>query len=405
MASLGKYKAEEHFDNPNNAKKDEKVQPFVNDDISEIKKKLHTIANQGNTQESRELLGNTVHTIQDFYAHSNFVEIALNEQKIPTDTMGGKTMKGDFIMTSGTFESLDTAISIAKIIADKLKEPAKKNGKLSAGTRIAIIILKNNNHELIAEKYLKVLEQKEKIKKYLIQIIPDRFQPIAEEAIKTIEESFENAKESVLNKIGDAINLMAGMLTPFTGGSDHPSHSKLAKDSDSEKRGLYPYAINLATVATQTFAEQIQKIWNLKTNNADQQQIDHELKILDNILTEYLGHPVDTKWWRNHLNPSQNPSKVSFESPKSQKPKSDSHTGSLITSKASVWLVENPKQYKTTIKAKLKKETPLKLLDQGQSQSFNQTDEKYQWWYVEAITESGILQGWVMKSCLTTSLD
>lgn len=302
-ASLGVYSEAEHFDNPNKKKEDAQTQPFFNDSITLINKRLHDTVSLGNTPDGRELLGNTLHTVQDIFAHSNFVEIALNLMGKSVDTMGGKTSSGELIMTSGIFGGLDTAISIAKMVADKLKEPAKKSGKLSAGTRIAIIVLNRNGYSSVANMYLKALETVEQGKDALVRVLPDKLQALAGAGIQKLERMFQAVKEEVLNKISNGINAMAQSASKFTGSSSHPSHSRLAKDSSSEPRKLFPIAAILANVATRELGTKVMKIWNLKAKSSNQASIDAELKALDDMVKTYMGHPANTTWWRSFVKP------------------------------------------------------------------------------------------------------
>lgn len=67
-----------------------------------------------------------------------------------------------------------------------------------------------------------------------------------------------------------------------------------------------------------------------------------------------------------------------------------------------VWLVSNPRQYKSTILSKLDKNTRLEVTDKGEGQRFNKTSDLYKWWKVTVVEGTAIGQvGWVMQHFLS----
>jgi hypothetical protein len=115
--SFGGYKPEEHFDNfifdavTNRWRTRGMGKPFLHDDpktpdrspTDYITSELMTLANQGMNEESLVHLGNAFHTVEDFFAHSNFVEL------INQDFSFGK----DLLTGSFEGESVNTAASLA----------------------------------------------------------------------------------------------------------------------------------------------------------------------------------------------------------------------------------------------------------------------------------------------------
>ena len=108
-----------------------------------IKLQLIDAIKTGSTPDGRMKLGTGLHGVEDYFSHSNFIEVALNillkdssELKklpkglhsLPTPKAGGAVVDTLFdanagkrqAVTTGTFGSIDTAVSIAEVILPKL---------------------------------------------------------------------------------------------------------------------------------------------------------------------------------------------------------------------------------------------------------------------------------------------
>jgi len=295
--NMTKYKEEEHFDNPNKYPVNQKVQPFIFKSSILINILLGNAIDKGNTPKGREYFGNALHVVQDFFAHSNFVEISLklSGAKSNVDTQGGTTTRGEDILTSGIFEKLDTAISLGKMLADKIKEPPKpgQHGP-AASTRIAIIILKKSKYKDYAESYEKFLHGVNSVKTTAKKVVP-----------KWLQNGIALLKSIVANFIAQQINEKAKVAAKSTGAKGNPSHSKLAKDSDLDTRGFFPIAHGLSTIATLDFGETVRNYWT-KINNAGTQyektKLKSEAKVaLKKLVIKYIAHPTDTDWWKEYI--------------------------------------------------------------------------------------------------------
>ncbi len=84
---FGEYEAKQHFDNPLKPNKElgnEAVPDYINENIvfvEEVFQKAIDAKKDKNSAVAMEYFGSALHIMEDFFAHSNFVEIALNKKK------------------------------------------------------------------------------------------------------------------------------------------------------------------------------------------------------------------------------------------------------------------------------------------------------------------------------------
>jgi len=137
---FGGYKPEEHFDNfifdavTNRWRTRGTSKPFLHDDpakpdrspIDYIESELMTLAKAGMTDDSLVHLGNAFHTVEDFFAHSNFVEL------VNKDLSFGKEL------VTGSFagESANSAASLAHTLGAVSDAPMRQyyEGQAEAAT-------------------------------------------------------------------------------------------------------------------------------------------------------------------------------------------------------------------------------------------------------------------------------
>ena len=125
--TFGGYEPEEHFDNfifdavTNRWRTRGAGRPFLHQDpnaldispIDYIESQLMTLANAGMTDASLIHLGNAFHTVEDFFAHSNFVELINNE------------VQGDQTLLTGSVPGTQAA-SVAHVLADVSGPPMRE---------------------------------------------------------------------------------------------------------------------------------------------------------------------------------------------------------------------------------------------------------------------------------------
>ncbi len=133
------------------------VMAFIRKTNVIVEKRLELAAIKGRTPEGRMHFGAAMHAVEDLFAHSNYVEIALTTllQKNPTllpnlkgedrkvTTLSPEVTIGDSkrrVLTTGTFASMDTMVSVgseavkmmrAGLATNVTEEDSKRAGKLT----------------------------------------------------------------------------------------------------------------------------------------------------------------------------------------------------------------------------------------------------------------------------------
>ncbi|PAX54536.1 eCIS core domain-containing protein [Brunnivagina elsteri] len=117
---------------------------YLGRSIQYVEEQFSDAADKGRTGEGLMHLGNGLHTVEDLFAHSNYLEIAVGQlindgtvtfpdlkeefeerkkKKLdPVETLSGKTTTGRPILTTGSFVTADTMISISEALTAFLSE-------------------------------------------------------------------------------------------------------------------------------------------------------------------------------------------------------------------------------------------------------------------------------------------
>ena len=118
---------------------------YLGRSIQYIEEQLSLAADKGRTSGGLEHMGNGLHTVEDLFAHSNFIEIAvgrllgsgaitvsaemqadLDQRKKagldPVETLSGKTEKGRPILTTGSYVAADTLVSLSEAVTSFFDE-------------------------------------------------------------------------------------------------------------------------------------------------------------------------------------------------------------------------------------------------------------------------------------------
>jgi hypothetical protein len=253
--------------------------------FSYLCRQLRQAVKVGRNQEGFRHFGQALHTLEDFFSHTNFVELTLIhlgawvEPWVPAQ--GAKA--GDarpLVLTSGKFGGLDTAASLLLKVTEKLKkDKARTPGELSTGARIALILLKDFGLEANQLAVLGVLMQYAELEK--------KYPGLADYASRATEQ----ALHAVIAAIGKQLHAIAENIddvqTAFleNPASNDPTHTQLAKDHDEHP--LHTLAAELAAGAVQDVGGAIQKAWSRQATAED---------VVDTA-ARYFLHPawIDTR--------------------------------------------------------------------------------------------------------------
>jgi len=274
---FGKYDPKQHFDRPDDQGLENKAMPsYILKNVDALKESFHksiyAYSSEG-PNVAMEYFGTALHTIEDFFAHTNFVEIALNLKGREVDTYAGKTSTGEFRLISGNFKFLDVLISFGKMLLQYMSEPYNPKKGKTTGDKILIIFLRRQN-PVVAKAYEYYLDANE----IMIEAIP---------GYKDILKLIQYYKKYYANILAQAIYLMevdkkAAELT------EKASHSNINKD-DPSRQG-YQLARDLAVHVVNVLTPIMRDLWH---NPKDERKI----RDLDDKIKLFTSYPKKGDWW------------------------------------------------------------------------------------------------------------
>lgn len=255
-------------------------------------------------------LGSALHVLEDFFAHSNFVELSLIKLG-HTDVLPW-TSKADckhrLPLVTGMFGGSDVIASLAaplgKILFAKDDKPfeATKVGERTDRDQIILILLSEHPNKLLLQGYEAFLSARdnwaslpysEQVEKFYYFIgTPGR---ILSSAIGTVMQGMATWLGNSVDDIQTALG-----TDPNTSGSTDPTHSQLAKDH--AEHPLHQLAAQLAGEAVLHVGQAILGYWLGKEG------AEHPAA----VACRYFRHPMDCDWQDNAVYrwATENPGKV-----------------------------------------------------------------------------------------------
>jgi hypothetical protein len=231
-----------------------------------IKAELAAAAQTRNPEGFRRL-GQALHTLEDYFAHSNFSEVSLIKlgHKVYPGVEAGVAVRSpwEIPIVTGTFGSLDTAASILFEIADHLvKATALDSRERTTSTKVLLILLRDVD-PWWGQKTEEMLSLYEKSAETVDQWLRkhSKVYPIFRATLKKIVDWWHLKIGEVIKKMGDAME-HAQTQSALGRLPTDPSHTQLAKDHGEHP--LHGLAIALARVAVKHTAHKIVRAWNRK---------------------------------------------------------------------------------------------------------------------------------------------
>jgi hypothetical protein len=285
--NLGVYRPEEHVDNPEGLGDDSQtdssfrapvlpleyavdpdtgIKNYIAHDRQKyststayISRSLTAALAAGLTPEGMRLFGQALHTLEDLFAHSNFVELTLirlgNTSVFPWVGLHSQlTVHGDrrFPMVTGVFGGVDAMISLISAIGDSLKPPIDCTGKVFSQSSVEALTLLLNS--LISPTAVVLIPRIE-----AIQVNQDQVGQDLTKFSKALCDAGEAGKTWVKRKLGAVLKatlselalLENGFVTAIpTSARTNPTHSMLSKDHPTHP--LHVIAAQCATAAVGT---------------------------------------------------------------------------------------------------------------------------------------------------------
>jgi hypothetical protein len=245
-----------------------------------LSEQLRIAVKKGRSVDGYRHFGQALHTLEDFFSHTNFVElmiIHLGTWVVPwVPVKGAKAGQAqNLTLTSGKFGGLDTAASLTLGIAEQLqKEQECIAGKSTTGTKISLILLKDWGYDEIHDTLGALLNKIHKLEKEYPELATFNCRTIGA-LMKVIQKSIGETVHMLANNIDDAQT--AFLEDP---NSDNPTHTQLAKDHDDHP--LHALAAQLAAGAVKDVGLAIQKAWQGKATAED----------VISVAGQYIRHPT-----------------------------------------------------------------------------------------------------------------
>ncbi len=317
--NLGVYRPVEHIDNPTNhdpnARNPQEIDPdfqplpskeYVSIDPATSMKRyieasraymcdqLNKAVSAGPTNEGKMHFGAALHVLEDYFAHSNFVELSLRKvgfKEVLPWTSAVKGGKHPYPVVTGMFDKDDVIASTAGLIAETLFKvewefKASKPYERTKADKIVLILLEEHNDPRMLEGYKAYLAARDKWAS-----IPGH--QYAEGALHYTLGMVGNALNWVYSTliylVGNSIDeeQVVRMGDPNTNGSTDPTHSQLAKDHDNHP--FHTLAAKLASDAVFAVGKAMYQCWMGGVAPAAG-------ATPAAIASSYLRHPEDCQW-------------------------------------------------------------------------------------------------------------
>ncbi|MDH0304661.1 MULTISPECIES: HET-C-related protein [unclassified Pseudomonas] len=320
QALLGVYRPSEHIDNPTNLEEDpvdpktidEDFEPLVlpDDPDNEVyystsmkaymdgparymNSRIYQAAAAGRTPQGMRLFGEALHVLEDYFAHSNFVELSLRklgyEDVLPWTTQ--VPCRHGYPVVTGLFSGLDILASIAEPLS-KMLFPATpllfeplKAGYRSDAEQMMLILLREQENPI----WLKSLENMLAMRDRIADNPLLRFAHLGFWALtlplRLVGHYCNRVFQSLLVKLGDLVDELQTHLgdDPNTSPGVDPTHSQLAKDHDTHP--FHTLAMLLAREAVRQVGTHMQAHWS-----------GEDIHPPADLAVNFLCHPNDCDW-------------------------------------------------------------------------------------------------------------
>lgn len=239
-------------------------------------------------------LGGALHVLEDFFAHSNFVELSL--RKVGYDDVLPWTSKADckrgLPLVTGTFGGSDIIASLAAPLGrilfstdDKPFEATKSGVRYERDQIIQILLSEhpdpkwNDAHETFLSARDKWADQPFASK------VEEIFNVIGAPG-RIVGNAIGTAMQGLTTLFGNSVDDAQTVFgeDPNTSGSTDPSHSQLAKDH--AEHPLHQLAALLAETAVLRVGQAMLGHWEQKPGVQDPTQ----------MTAQYFTHPMDSSW-------------------------------------------------------------------------------------------------------------
>lgn len=336
---LGVYRAHEHIDNPTSLDREaddprsidpafsalvfpestlNKVLPrrsmkrYIRRPIAYMVKQLNAAKQEGMTAKGMRLFGEALHVLEDYFAHSNFVELSLRKLgygDVLTWTPridSREESRHEWPVITGMFGTLDIVGSVSDPMANLLygndDSPNLEPGERSDFDKVMLILLKDEDR-LLLEAYELYLKARDAIRGNPLYQLSQQLTGAIEAPSKAIEYASNLIRKPLLKWAGDHIATLQTHLDgdPNNDAEVMATHSQLAKD-----HGTHPFhglAVRLAALAVKDVGQAMFNHWMALGEAAGDPRV---------VAERFMVHPNDTDWFTDAVDAwaRANPEKV-----------------------------------------------------------------------------------------------
>ncbi|CAK17069.1 HET-C-related protein [Pseudomonas entomophila] len=317
---LGVYKASEHIDNPTNHDEspvdpteidpdfEKPVLPgtestqvcpktsmkaYIDKPVAHMSSKIREAAREGKTAEGMRAFGEALHVLEDYFAHSNFVELSLHKQghtQVLPWTTEVECEHGLPVIT-GLFSGTDILGSLAEPLGKVLfpdEYPAFKEitpGYRSTSEQILLILLGELENPTWLKAFEKLLALRDRYADNPLFRFVRRATWTLLLPLNLVRYYGRKLFQDLFQWLGDRVGeeqTRSGM-NPNTDARADATHSQLSKDHDSHP--FYDLAIDMARHAVKQVGEEMFRFWN--------GEVEHPPA---DLASGFICHPYDSSW-------------------------------------------------------------------------------------------------------------
>jgi type VI secretion system secreted protein VgrG len=316
---LGVYRPSEHIDNPKNLKPDpadpQAIDPefepwvlpgdplldilpkrsmkgYIRNSEAYMHKQLQKAAAAGPTAKGMRWFGEALHVLEDYFAHSNYVELSL--RKLGHNKVLPWTSKTDckhgWPVVTGMFNSSDVIASLAEPLA-KMLFPVRNDfeasipGERSDAEEMMLILLEDHSDPRWKERLEALLAARDKWAAMPGHQYVEKAGWIVGTPLRLYINANNMAFQALLQLIGNSVDDAQTLLEEDhnTSGSTDPSHSQLAKDHDNHP--FHALAAQLAGHAVEQVGAAMYRRWKGDTASDPA-----------TLASSFICHPNDSTW-------------------------------------------------------------------------------------------------------------
>lgn len=317
---LGVYKASEHIDNPTNHDESPvdptdidpdfempvlpgteatQVYPttsmkvYIDKPVLHMNSKIWEAAREGRTAVGMRAFGEALHVLEDYFAHSNFVELSLHKQghtQVLPWTTEVECDHGLPVIT-GLFSGTDILGSLAEPLGKVLfpdEYPAFKEitpGYRSTSEQILLILLGELENPTWLNAFEKLLALRDRYADNPLFRFVRRATWTLLLPLNLVRYYGRKLFQDLFQWLGDRVGeeqTRSGM-NPNTDASVDATHSQLSKDHDSHP--FYDLAIEMARHAVKQVGEEMFRFWNGEVEYPPV-----------SLASGFICHPYDSSW-------------------------------------------------------------------------------------------------------------